>query len=92
MTDLRIAPDLVLPLDFVTSTSAILAQKGSGKSYTASVEAEELLAAGQQVVVLDPTGAWWGLRAGADGVSAGFPIAVLGGDHGDIPLGRLPNG
>ncbi len=86
MKPLRIAADLELPIDFVTSTSVILAQKGSGKSYTASVEAEELLAAGQQVVVLDPTGAWWGLRAGADGTSAGFPVAVLGGDHGDIPL------
>lgn len=84
---LKISASRSLPLDtFVTSTQAILAKKGSGKSYTGSVQAEELLAAGQQVVVVDPTGAWWGLRSGADGASPGFPIAVLGGDRGDVPL------
>lgn len=86
MTALRIGTDLELPLDFVTSTQAILAKKGSGKSYTASVQAEELLGAGQQIVVVDPTGAWHGLRSSADGQSPGFPIAVLGGEHGDVPL------
>ena len=40
MIKLRISPDLALSLDFVTSTQAILAQKGKGKSYTASVQAE----------------------------------------------------
>ncbi len=86
MSKLEIAPGLSLPVDFVTSTQAILAKKGSGKSYLASVQAEELLEAGHQVVVLDPTGAWSGLRSSADGKAAGFPIVVLGGDHGDLPL------
>jgi len=86
MTKLHIAGGLDLALDFVTSTQAILAQKGKGKSYTASVEAEELLEAGQQVVVIDPTDAWWGLRSSADGRSRGYPIVVIGGDHGDLPL------
>lgn len=72
--------------DFVTSTQAILAKKGSGKSYTASVIAEELLATDHQVVVLDPTGAWWGLRSSADGKDEGYPIAVLGGEHADVDL------
>lgn len=83
---LRISPDLSLPVDFVTSTQAVLAKKGAGKSYTASVQAEELLDAEQQIVVLDPTGAWSGLRSSADGKAAGYPIAVFGGDHGDVPL------
>jgi DNA helicase HerA-like ATPase len=57
MTKLKISPTLSLPLAaFVTSTQAILAKKGSGKSYTASVEAEELLEARQQIVAIDPTG------------------------------------
>lgn len=86
MTKLKISKDLSLPLDFVTSTQAILAKKGSGKSYTASVQAEELLDAGQQIVVIDPTGAWWGLRSSANGKSSGYPIAVLGGEHGDVGL------
>lgn len=86
MKKLHISPELALPLDFVTWTQAILAQKGKGKSYTASVQAEELLGAGQQIVVVDPTGAWFGLRTSADGKSPGFPIAILGGERGDVPL------
>ncbi|MCJ7543951.1 MAG: DUF87 domain-containing protein, partial [Phycisphaerae bacterium] len=74
------------PLELVTQTVAILAKRGVGKTYTATVMAEEMLAAGQQVVVIDPTGAWWGLRSSADGRGEGYPIVVLGGDHADIPL------
>ncbi len=84
----HIARGLKLPLEFVTSTQAILAIKGAGKSYCASVQAEQLLKHNQQVVVIDPTGAWWGLRSSASGKGNGFPIAVFGGDHGDVPLGR----
>jgi hypothetical protein len=86
VAELRLSDDLALPVELVTTTKAILAQKRKGKSYLAQVEAEEMLQAGQQVVALDPTGAWWGLRAGADGVSPGYPIIVIGGDHGDLPL------
>jgi hypothetical protein len=35
---------------------------------------------------LDPTGAWWGLRAAADGKSEGLPVVIIGGEHGDVPL------
>lgn len=73
-------------LNGVTQTFAILAQKGKGKSYTASVTAEEMLKAGQQIVVLDPTGAWFGLQSSADGRSEGFPVVVFGGDHANVPL------
>lgn len=83
---LRISPELELPLDFVTATLAILAQKGKGKSYTAAVITEEMLEAGQQVVLVDPTGAHWGLRSSADGKGAGYPIVILGGEHGDVAL------
>jgi len=87
MTKLRIADSLSLPLDgFVTSTQMIVAKKRRGKSYLAQVQAEELLAAKQQVVALDPTGAWWGLRSSADGKEAGYSIVVFGGDHADVPL------
>jgi hypothetical protein len=83
---LRVSNDLVLTADFVTSTQAILAQKGKGKSYTAAVEAEELLNAGQVVVIIDPTDAHYGLRSSPNGKSTGYPIAVFGGDHGDVQL------
>lgn len=83
---LRISDDLALPLDFITSTQAILAKKRVGKTYTAQVLAEELLAAGQQVVVIDVTSVWWGLRSSADGKAEGYPITIFGGRHGDLPL------
>src|SRR5262249_14870046 len=86
MKKLHISADLSLPPDFVTQTQAILAMRRRGKTYTASVQAEELLKAGQQIVVIDITGAWWGLKASADGKSEAFDIVVAGGEHADIPL------
>jgi DNA helicase HerA-like ATPase len=86
MRSLSIATNLTLPAEAVTQTFAILAKRGVGKTYTASVLTEELLKAGLQVVVADPIGVWWGLRASADGKREGLPIVVLGGDHGDAPL------
>lgn len=78
--------EFTLPLDIVTQRLAILGRSGVGKSNTAAVAAEEMLKHNQQVVIIDPTGAWWGLRSSADGTSEGFPIVVIGGDHTDIPL------
>lgn len=75
-----------LPIEAVTQTIAILAKRGAGKSYTASVMVEEMLTNGLLPVVIDPLGVWWGLQSSADGKSEGFPITVLGGDHGDVPL------
>lgn len=85
-TRLHISPDLSLPLDAVTSTQCILARKGKGKTYLAKVFAEELLEARQPVVVLDPTGAWWGIKSSANGKAAGFEVVVFGGEHADVPL------
>src|SRR6185312_12272411 len=83
---LQIASDLALPLDAVTQTFVIVGVRGSGKSTTSVLMAEAMLSAHQQIVVLDPTDTWWGLRAGRDGKGAGFPITVLGGRHEDVPL------
>jgi len=83
---LHISKQFSLPLELVTESQAILAKKGAGKTYTAMVEAEEMLKAQQQIVAVDPTGAWWGLKSSADGKSAGFSIPILGGEHADIPL------
>lgn len=86
VTRLAIARDVTLPIDVATEAVAILARRGRGKTYTAAVVAEELHKAGQPFVVLDPTGAWWGLRASADGEKPGLPVTIIGGDHGDVPL------
>lgn len=83
---LQLAKNLTLPIEAVTETFALLAKRGAGKSYAASVLVEQMLEARLQVVILDPMGIWYGLRTLADGKTAGFQIPVLGGDHGDIPL------
>ena len=85
---LTVADGVFLPIEYVTQTCAILAQRRKGKTYTASVVAEELYALGLPWVALDPTGAWWGLRSSADGEHAGIPVVVIGGQHGDLPLER----
>lgn len=83
---LRLSDGLALPDDTITKTLAILAKRRVGKTYTGSVLAEEMVAAGLPFYVLDPTGAWWGLRASANGRDGGLPVVVLGGEHGDVPI------
>lgn len=83
---LQISNDFSLPLKAVTETFAILAKRGMGKTHTASVMVEEMLTAGAPVCVVDPTGAWWGLRLNPTGDDQGMQIVILGGEHGDVPL------
>lgn len=85
-TELWISPDLSFPVDVVTETLLIIAKRGSGKTHTASVLVEEMIAAGLPVCVIDPIGVWWGLRSNADGTGPGLPVAILGGEHADLPL------
>lgn len=75
-----------VPIEIAMQTISLLGRKGSGKTNTATVIVEELLKANVRVVIIDPMGIWYGLRSSADGKRDGFPIAILGGDHGDIPL------
>lgn len=83
---LRIAEGLDLPDDLVTQSIAALARKGGGKSYTAAVIVEEVIRVKVPVVIIDPTGAHWGLRSSADGTGPGLPVVIFGGDHGHVPL------
>lgn len=76
-----------LPVDLLVESTAVLAKKGAGKTSFGVVLAEEAYAAGVPVVIVDPKGDWWGIRAGSDGAPAGgLPFPVFGGLHGDIPL------
>ncbi len=86
LKQLHIAHGFSLPLETVTQTLAILAKRRVGKSYTARRITEQLVAAKQQVVIIDPKGDWWGIRSSADGKAPGLPVTILGGGHGDIPL------
>ena len=86
--------ELTLPTSMVASMmSAILAKRGSGKTYLGMVLCEELMATPDPpvLVVFDPTGAWWGLCARSDGSpSEGLrperEILLLGGPKGHLPL------
>ena len=75
-----------LPLTVLEGHVGILATTGAGKTYGAKTAVEDLLEAGRRVCVIDPTGVWWGLRAAPDGREGGYPVAILGGDHADVPL------
>ncbi len=75
-----------LPDDALNQHAAILGKTGSGKTYSAKTIVEHLLSLGRRVCVLDPTGAWYGMKSSADGTKPGFPIIVFGGDHADVPI------
>ena len=62
MEQLKISREVSLPLDAVTQTLAAIARKGAGKTFLASLIAEQMLDARVQVIVVDPVGNWWGLR------------------------------
>ncbi len=64
---IKLAPDLILPMRAVTEKFAFLGRTGSGKTYGASKMAEEMLFHGAQIIVVDPMGVWYGLRLDADG-------------------------
>lgn len=60
---------------------------GSGKTYNAGTAIEMLLAKHARAVIVDPLGAWWGLRLLADGKTpSNFNVVIFGGEHGDLPL------
>ena len=81
---MKITSSLTLPPSAVSHTFGVIGQKGSGKTYTGTKITEQMLIAGAQVVAIDPTGVLWGLKAA--GTGPGFPILIMGGIHGDVPL------
>lgn len=83
---IKIADGLSLPIDIVTQVEVIIAKRRAGKSYTMRRLTEQLLEQNQQIILVDPKGDQWGLRSSADGKKPGFPVLILGGEHGDLPL------
>src|SRR6267142_4464131 len=77
-----------LPLDTVAHTLAIIGMRGSGKTVAATVLAEEMCDAGLLWTAIDPVGVWWGLRCNPDGTPGGYPVVVIGGEHGDLPISK----
>lgn len=86
MSAIRLGKGLEVTSDIFTTASAIIGIRGSGKTTDGVVLAEQAIRAGVPVAVIDPTGAWFGLKSSADGKSAGLPVYVFGGRHADAPL------
>lgn len=82
--EISLARGFKLPIDFVTQPCAVLGRRGAGKTFMAKRLAEQVYKAGAQMVVIDPVGIWSGLRR--EGLGAGLPIPILGGQHQDLPL------
>jgi uncharacterized protein len=78
-----------IPETAIQQHVAVLGKTGSGKTFAVKGIVEHWLEEKRRVGIVDPTGAWWGLRSSRDGKGAGFPVLVLGGDHGDLPLPPL---
>jgi hypothetical protein len=72
------------PTEYGSQGNAILGIRDSGKTYTATVLAEQLYDAGIPFVAFDPIGVWRFLRV--PGKGKGYQVVVAGGKHGDLPL------
>lgn len=68
------------------TSKVIVGASGSGKTVTAKHDVEQLLADRRHVVVIDPTGVWWGMRSNVAGDGPGFDLPIFGGAHGDLPI------
>ena len=75
-----------IDIDIFDQHVGFVGKTGSGKTYAAKGYVERLLTARRNVCIVDPTGAWWGLRSSASGKDVGFPVVVFGGDHADVPI------
>lgn len=77
----------VIPPAILAQHVAVLGKTGSGKTSTAKLAIEQVVAEGARVCVLDPIKSdWWGLTSSANGKHAGLPFHILGGPHGHVPL------
>lgn len=74
---------LTFPLKVLDQHAAVLGKTGAGKSSAMRHVVEYLLSHGKRVCVVDPKGDWWGLKASADGKSAGYPVITFGSFKGD---------
>ncbi len=75
-----------LPNEIFRQHIAVLGKTGSGKSSALRVMVERLLDENKPVCIIDPKGDWWGLKSSASGKSAGYPVVIFGGEHGDVPI------
>lgn len=75
-----------IPAEALAHHIAILGKTGSGKSNAAKTIVEAALDRGERICVLDPTGAWYGLRLTAKGKPSPYPVVIFGGAHADLQI------
>jgi DNA helicase HerA-like ATPase len=85
-SSLRISDSLALPAEYATQTGALLAKRGSGKTYLLGVMFEEFDRLSIPCLAIDPVGAMCGLAKLEDGEDS--DARVFGGEHGE----ELPSG
>lgn len=67
-----------IPISVLDQHLVALGKTGSGKSSALRVLVEMLLDAGKRVCIIDKKGDWYGIKLGADGKSAGYPLMAFG--------------
>ena len=85
---------------FGSEVAVILGKRGRGKTHLGSLIVEQIVLNNGKshehqrsptpFVIIDPVGSWHGLQVGADAVSPGIPIFIMGGKHGNIGLPLHP--
>jgi hypothetical protein len=84
MNSFKIGQHKIDLLDFTTQANTVLGIRGTGKTYTATYIAEQLLKNGIPWITIDPIGVWRYLKV--PGKGQGFKVVVAGGDGQDLPL------
>jgi hypothetical protein len=83
--EIKLSFDVSIPLrKYASQGNAILGIRDSGKTYSATFMAEQLMAGGVPIVAFDPIGVWRYLKV--PGKGKGFEVVVAGGEAGDLPL------
>ena len=80
---------LPFPRVILGQHSATLGKTGAGKSSALRVINEDLLTQNKRTCTIDPKGDWWGLKASANGKSAGYPVITFGDFKNDV-AGDVP--
>ncbi len=87
MKSITLADDLsVDAVEFASRANAILGIRDSGKTYTATLIAEQLFDAGIPSFAFDPIGRWRFLKNAVGPEGRGFPFVVAGGAQPDLEL------
>lgn len=88
MAEIRLSANLsVDAVEYASRANAILGIRDSGKTYTGTLIAEQLYAAGIPFFAFDPIGRWRFLKSpGKVPGAMGFPVVVAGGAAPDLPL------